>query len=199
MRTSPTAIGFSLTATICAEELGFIDKEKSVDLLGKILKSIDSLDKWHGHIYNWYDIRTKKVLYPNFVSTVDSGNLVSSIVVVREYLNKQEDQENLVKLCDKLIKNTNFKKLYTKREVFSIGYDENEGKLSGFNYNKFASESRLTSYLAICFGHAPSKHWFSLDKSLTTYKGRKGLISWSGTSFEYYMPLLFMKNYPNTL
>ena len=199
MRTSPTAIGFSLTATICAEELGFIDKEKANDLLGKILKSIDSLEKWHGHIYNWYDIRTKKVLYPNFVSTVDSGNLVSSIVVVREYLNKQEDQENLVKLCDKLIKNTNFKKLYTKREVFSIGYDENEGKLSGYNYNKFASESRLTSYLAICFGHAPSKHWFSLDKSLTTYKGRKGLISWSGTSFEYYMPLLFMKNYPNTL
>ena len=168
-------------------------------MASKILKSIDSLDKWHGHIYNWYDIRTKKVLYPNFVSTVDSGNLVSSIVVVREYLNKQDNQESLVKLCDKLIKNTNFKKLYTKREVFSIGYDENEGRLSGYNYNKFASESRLTSYLAICFGDAPSKHWFSLDKSLTTYKGRKGLISWSGTSFEYFMPLLFMKNYPNTL
>ena len=65
MRTSPTAIGFSLTATICAEELGFIDKEKAVDLLEKILKSVDSLEKWHGHIYNWYDIRTKKVLYPN--------------------------------------------------------------------------------------------------------------------------------------
>ena len=198
MRTSPTAIGFSLTATICAEELGFIDKEKSVFLLEKILKSIDSLDKWHGHIYNWYDIKTKKVLYPNFVSTVDSGNLVASIVVAREYLNK-EDNEKLVKLCDKLIKNTNFKKLYTNREVFSIGYDENEGKLSGYSYNKFASESRLTSYLTICFGDAPSKHWFALDKSLTTYKGRKGLISWSGTSFEYFMPLLFMKNYPNTL
>ena len=53
--------------------------------------------------------------------------------------------------------------------------------------------------MAICLGDAPSKHWFCLDKSLTTYKGRKGLISWSGTSFEYFMPLLFMKNYPNTL
>ena len=48
-------------------------------------------------------------------------------------------------------------------------------------------------------GDAPTKHWFCLDKSLTTYKGHKGLISWSGTAFEYYMPLLFMKNYPNTL
>ena len=57
----------------------------------------------------------------------------------------------------------------------------------------------MTSYIAICLGFAPNKHWFSLDKSLTTYKGHKGLISWSGTAFEYYMPLLFMKNYNNTL
>ncbi len=198
MRTSPTAIGYSLTGIISAYELEFIDKEKSIFLLEKVLKAIDSLDKWHGHLYNWYNIKTAKAIYPNFVSTVDSGNLVASIIVAREFLNSLEE-EDLVKLCDKLIKNTNFKKLYTKKNVFSIGYDEDEGKLSIYNYNKFASESRLTSYLAICLGDVPSKHWFCLDKSLTTYKGHKGLISWSGTSFEYYMPLLFMKNYPNTL
>ena len=197
-RTSPTAIGFSLTSTISAYELGFIELEEATNLLTNILESIDSLEKWHGHLYNWYDIRSKKVLYPNFVSTVDSGNLIASIIVAREFLNEHEIND-MVKLCDKLIKNANFKKLYTKKNVFSIGYDENEGKLSIYNYNKFASESRLTSYLAICLGDVPNKHWFSLDKSLTTYKGRKGLISWSGTSFEYYMPLLFMKNYPNTL
>ena len=193
MRTSPTAIGYSLTGIISAYELEFIDKEKSIFLLEKVLKAIDSLDKWHGHLYNWYNIKTAKAIYPNFLSTVDSGNLVASIIVVREFLNSLEE-EDLVKLCDKLIKNTNFKKLYTKKNVFSIGYDEDEGKLSIYNYNKFASESRLTSYLAICLGDVPSKHWFCLDKSLTTYKGHKGLISWSGTSFEYYMPLLFMKN-----
>ena len=197
-RTSPTAIGYSLTSIVSAYELGFIDFDKAVELLGNVLESIDSLEKWNGHLYNWYDIRTKKVMQPRFVSTVDSGNLVASIVIAREFLQKMEC-EDLVKLCDKLIKNTNFKKLYTKKNVFSIGYDENEGRLSVYNYNKFASESRLTSYLAICLGDIPSKHWFCLDKSLTTYKGRKGLISWSGTSFEYYMPLLFMKNYPNTL
>lgn len=197
-RTSPTALGFSLTAVVSAYELEFIDKEKAIDLLGKILKAIDSLPKWHGHLYNWYNIKAKDVINPQFVSTVDSGNLVASYIVAREFLNKMECEEEL-KLCDKLIRNTNFKKLYTKREVFSIGYDEDEGRLSGYSYNKFASESRLTSYVAICFGDAPAKHWFCLDKSLTTYKGRKGLISWSGTAFEYYMPLLFMKNYPNTL
>ena len=197
-RTSPTAIGYSLTSVVSAYELDFISKEEAVGLLGRILESIDALDKWHGHLYNWYDIETMSVINPQFVSTVDSGNLVACLIVAREFLNKVGD-EATVKLCDKLIKNTNFKKLYTKRNVFSIGYDEDEGKLSGYNYNKFASESRLTSYLAICLGDAPSKHWFCLDKSLTTYKGHKGLISWSGTAFEYYMPYLFMKNYPNTL
>ena len=198
MRTSPTAIGYSLTSIVSAFELDFITKDKAITLLKNILESIDSLKKWHGHLYNWYNIKTKQVMPPNFISTVDSGNLVASLIVAREFLNKF-NEEKLTKLCDKLIKNSNFKKLYTKKDVFSIGYDEDEGKLSVYNYNKFASESRLTSYLAIALGEVPNKHWFSLDKSLTTYKKRKGLISWSGTSFEYYMPFLFMKNYPNTL
>ena len=198
MRTSPTAIGYSLTSIISAFELDFIELEKAIRLLKNILESIDSLKKWHGHLYNWYNIKTKQVMRPNFISTVDSGNLVASLIVTREFLNKF-NEEKLVKLCDKLINNSNFKKLYTKKDVFSIGYDEDEGKLSIYNYNKFASESRLTSYLSIALGNVPSKHWFCLDKSLTTHKKHKGLISWAGTSFEYYMPFLFMKNYPNTL
>ena len=198
MRTSPTAIGYSLTAVVSAFELDFIDADDAIHYLDKILNSLDKLEKWNGHLYNWYNIETAKKMTPLFVSTVDSGNLVASIVIAREFLNNVEEKD-LVKLCDKLIKNTNFKKLYTKQNVFSIGYDGNEEKLSIYNYNKFASESRLTSYLAIALGDVPSKHWFCLDKSLTTYKGRKGLISWSGTSFEYFMPLLYMKNYSNTL
>ena len=198
IRTSPTAIGYSLTSIIGAYELDFIEKDKAINLLKKVLESIDSLEKWHGHLYNWYDIKTKNVLRPNFISTVDSGNLVASLIVTREFLNSK-NEEKLTKLCDKLINNTNFRKLYSKKHVFSIGYDADEGKLSVYNYNKFASESRLTSYIAIALGSVSSKHWFCLDKSLTTHKKHKGLISWSGTSFEYYMPLLFMKNYPNTL
>ena len=198
MRTSPTAIGYSLTSVISAESLGFINSDAAVSLLANILKSIKSLEKWNGHLYNWYDIRTKKVLHPGFVSTIDSGNLVAALILTKEFLvNKKE--EELVELTDKLIKNTNFKKLYTKKDVFSIGYDEREGQLSIYNYNKFASESRLTSYIAIALGQVPTKHWFCLDKSLTTHKGKKGLISWSGTSFEYFMPLLFMRNYQNTM
>lgn len=198
MRTSPTAIGYSLTSVVCAYEMKFIDEDRALFLIKNILESVDSLEKWHGHLYNWYDIKSMEVINPRFVSTVDSGNFIASVIVVKEFL-KKFDQDKLIRLCNKLISNANFKKLYTKRCVFSIGYDDNEGRLSIYNYNKFASEARLTSYIAICKGDIPAKHWFCLDKSLTTYKGRKGLISWSGTSFEYYMPLLFMKNYPNTL
>ena len=198
LRTSPTAIGFSLISITSAYELEFIDSKEAVDLIKNVLQAVESLEKWHGHLYNWYDIKTKKIMTPVFVSTVDSGNFVASLIIIREFLHKLHEEE-LVKECDKLINSTNFKKLYTKKDVFSIGYDENEDRLSPYCYNKFASESRLTSFVAIALGDVPSKHWFSLDKSLTIYKKRKGLISWSGTSFEYYMPLLFMRNYPNTL
>ena len=198
LRTSPTGIGFSLLSVVSAYELEFISYDDAISYLDHILHTISSLEKWHGHLYNWYDIKSMKVMHPTFVSTVDSGNFVAALIVVLEFLESHKEVK-LAKLVNRLINNTNFKKLYTKRDVFSIGYDEIEGRLSIYNYNKFASESRLTSYLAICLGDAPSKHWFCLDKSLTTYKGRKGLISWSGTSFEYFMPLLFMKNYPNTL
>ena len=119
-------------------------------------------------------------------------------MVVQQFLLAKND-EKLAKKVERLVRNTNFKKLYNKKDVFSIGYDVNEAALSIYNYNKFASESRLTSFIAIAKGDVPSKHWFCLDKSLTSFNHAKGLISWSGTSFEYYMPYLFMKNYPNTL
>lgn len=197
-RTSATDIAFSLTSVICAKELEFISLDKSIYYLENILKSVDSLEKWNGHLYNWYSIEDKSPLYPKFVSTIDSGNLIAALMVCQSYLEDNNSKE-LAKLCEKMIKKANFKKLYTKQDVFSIGYESLESHLSIYNYNKFASESRLTSFVAIAKGDVSSKHWFCLDKSLTTYLHHKGLISWSGTAFEYYMPLLFMKNYSNTL
>ncbi len=197
-RTSPTDIGFSLTSIVCAYCLEFISRDKAVFYLEKIVESIESLEKWQGHLYNWYDVKTKEVLNPLFISTIDSGNLTAALIVVNQFLIEQEELK-LSKRVERLIKDANFKKLYNKSDVFSIGYHINEASLSIYNYNKFASESRLTSFIAIAKGDVPSHHWFCLDKSLTSFNHRKGLISWSGTAFEYFMPLLFMKNYPHTL
>lgn len=197
-KTSPTNIGLSLIAVLSAYELEFINLKTAIDYINKIIDTIEKLPKWNGHLYNWYQINNLKEIYPHFISTVDSGNFVASLITIKEFLRKNKEFELSLKI-ENLIKNTDFSKLYSQNEVFSIGYNVDEGILEPFNYNKFASESRITSYLAIAKGDVSSKHWFNLDKTLTTYKKKKGLVSWSGTSFEYFMPLIFMPTYENTL
>jgi cyclic beta-1,2-glucan synthetase len=118
---------------------------------------------------------------------------------VKGFLEKMKDEEILPKVTS-LIENTNFSKLYNHEiDVLSIGYDYGAGALLPYHYNNFASEARLTSYIAICKGDIPYKHWFCLDKTLTKYKQSKGIASWYGTLFEYFMPLIFMKTYRHTL
>lgn len=197
-KTSPTNIGFSIVSVISAFELGFIDKDKAFDLTDKIIDTVSKLPKWNGHLYNWYNINTLKVMNPNFISSVDSGNFVACLIVAKEFLNKHGNLK-LAKKVENLIKKTNFSLLYTKDDVFSVGYNADEGKLEPYSYNKYISESRITSYLAIAKGDVPSRHWFNLEKVLTSFKNKKGLVSWGGTSFEYFMPLIFINTYPNTL
>ncbi len=197
-KTSPTNIGLSLIAILSAYELNFISKKETVDYFNKIINTVEKLPKWHGHLYNWYKINTLEVIYPHFISTVDSGNFVASLITIKEFL-KTIKEDKLANKIIKLIQETDFSKLYSQNEVFSIGYNVDEGILEPYNYNKFASESRITSYIAIAKGDVTSKHWFNLDKTLTTYKRKKGLVSWSGTSFEYFMPLIFIPTYDNTL
>ena len=197
-KTSPTDIGMSITAIISAHDLGFIDKDRAYNLLLNVINALDALEKWNGLIYNWYNIKTMKKMIPYDISSVDNGNLAACLLVAKNYCQKNGFKELEAKI-EELFENMNFKPLYTSKDVFSIAYMSGEDKLSVYNYNKFASESRILSFVAIAKGDAPAKHWLCLDKSLTKYKRYKGLASWSGTSFEYFMPEIFMKSYSNTL
>lgn len=89
-RTSPTNIGFYLLALLAARDFGFITASTLAARLDKALTSIEKLEKWKGHLYNWYDIRDLELLRPRFISTVDSGNFCCLLVAVgqglREYL-----------------------------------------------------------------------------------------------------------------
>jgi len=85
-RTSPTNIGLQLLSTLCARDLGYISLSELVDRLEKTLSTVNRLERWHGHLYNWYDTRSLKVLYPKYVSTVDSGNFVGYLVVLKNAL-----------------------------------------------------------------------------------------------------------------
>ena len=89
--------------------------------------------------------------------------------------------------------------LLEERQLLSIGYDGPTGKLHSACYDLLASEARIASFLAVAKGDIPQQSWFRLDRSHVLVKGRACLLSWTGTMFEYMMPALWMRTFPNTL
>ncbi|NBD23145.1 GH36-type glycosyl hydrolase domain-containing protein [Paenibacillus glycinis] len=85
-RTSPTNIGFLLTAAVAARELEFITTPVLVERLERTVEVVERMEKWNGHLYNWYDTSTLGLLHPAYVSTVDSGNFVASLMTVKQGL-----------------------------------------------------------------------------------------------------------------
>ncbi|WP_139668404.1 GH36-type glycosyl hydrolase domain-containing protein [Pseudomonas sp. F16(2018)] len=95
---------------------------------------------------------------------------------------------------------TDFTFLYdSQRDLFSIGYNADEQRLDAAFYDLLASEMRLTNFVVIAQGQVPQESWFALGRLLTTNAGVPVLLSWSGSMFEYLMPLLVMPNYEGTL
>ena len=349
-RTSPTNIGLLLASTLAARDLGYLTTINMLERLERTVNTIEKLETWKGHLYNWYDTKSLEVLRPLYISSVDSGNYISYLVAVveglREYLEDRpvldkalvrgirdtlllyENNEDMnffeiidpiehsqhltlqgfIEMLDKLlelqsverheklvdlirairldtkellpdqvelklfgnalmledlnlsklqrsyesilkqgskgnkgnkgkavntygeeislsikgklekvkyllergnrliarinsiIEATEFKHLYNeKRNLFSIGYNVEEERLTNSYYDLLASEARTTSYWAIAKGEIPKKHWFKLGRSLSEVDGQRGLVSWTGTMFEYFMAPLLLKNYDNTL
>ena len=85
------------------------------------------------------------------------------------------------------------------RQLLSIGYDGETHELHSACYDLLASEARIASFLAVAKGDIPQQAWFRLDRSHVLVKGRAALVSWTGTMFEYMMPALWMRTFPNTL
>jgi len=83
--------------------------------------------------------------------------------------------------------------------LLSVGYHLEERKLDPSFYDLLASEARLCYFLAIAQGQMPQESWFALGRLLTTTGGKPVLLSWSGSMFEYLMPLVVMPTYENTL
>lgn len=85
-RTSPTNIGMYVLCAVAARDFGFIDTKGLIDRLERTIGTIEAMEKWEGHLYNWYDTETLHPLQPIYVSTVDSGNLVASLMAAKEGL-----------------------------------------------------------------------------------------------------------------
>jgi cyclic beta-1,2-glucan synthetase len=200
-RTSSTNIGLALMSVISAYNLKFIEKEQALNLIKNTLDTVQKLQTWNGHLYNWYNIKTLEPLYPRYISTVDSGNFIGYLYCVKSFLEEEKTEEYewvnyLIKMVEDLINKTDFKVLFDeKRNIFSIGFNVEQNKLEDSYYDLLASEARQASFVAISKNNVPSKHWYKLTRTLTAYNGYKGLLSWSGTAFEYMMPNLNMKQY----
>ncbi|MDD4341756.1 MAG: glucoamylase family protein, partial [Kiritimatiellae bacterium] len=85
-RTSPTNIGLALTSTLAAHDFGYLSPGRLLDRVGRTFGTLERLERYRGHFYNWYDLRTLRPLHPHYVSTVDSGNLVGMLIVLRQGL-----------------------------------------------------------------------------------------------------------------
>ena len=106
----------------------------------------------------------------------------------------------LIQNINNLITNTKFSYLYSpEKRLFSIGFSLEENKLVDSYYDLLASEARQTSLIAIAKKDVPAKHWNNLSRTLTSLKKYKGLVSWSGTAFEYLMPNVNVRKYEGSL
>ncbi|MGH7495178.1 MAG: GH36-type glycosyl hydrolase domain-containing protein [bacterium] len=332
-RTSPTNLGLYLLSVIAARDFGWLGTLDTVERLEATLATMNRLERFRGHFYNWYDTHNLRALDPKYVSSVDSGNLAGHLIALanacRELSNRpvinpqwlagigdavaltRESLRNLsddrrtqtvtrkhleealdtlaasllstpttpvviagrlaelalqaetvtdiartwteergedadtevlvwaeaIRACiashardcaeenapegattsdalegvtadevlarrlsalgeqaGKLFAEMEFGFLFdATRNLLAIGYRVTDGSLDPGYYDLLASEARLASFVAIAKGDVPVKHWFRLGRALTPVDHGAVLISWSGSMFEYLMPLLVMR------
>ncbi|HSJ28397.1 MAG TPA: glucoamylase family protein [Acidimicrobiia bacterium] len=316
-RTSPTNIGLYLLSVLAAREFGWIGLHEAVSRIEATVATLDRLERFRGHLLNWYDTMSLEPLAPRYVSTVDSGNLAghlltasvgcsrlqgrklepevavagiadvallvedaaqrltlsprvefvsgqdldaslqalftltqpSSIPVVDGWeeiegavetvvdiartlsagsedgdelgywaealartmrthsadrrADGRELEERLKALSRRtadLARDMDFSFLYNSQNgLLSVGYRVLESTLDESHYDLLASEARLASFVGIAKGDLPPSHWFRLGRSMTPMGTDAALISWSGSMFEYLMPLLVMRSPPESI
>ena len=364
-RTSPTNMGLSLLANLTAFDFGYIQTGELLERTENAFITMNSMSKFEGHFYNWYDTQSLEPLKPLYISSVDSGNLAghlltlqqglsalpeqrillpvffegiadtlqiltekagknvpAAIVQFRKYLNAiiheppvtltyllkcleklssasdemlneiTDDEYHLwakklslqiINAYDELTSLTpwilhpgssdivekypvfnniptlrevarismdfqpsgntgdreseamsyDFRNLFGKaadaakarialiedlvwqsgefarmefgflydksRHLQTVGYNVEDRRIDSSYYDLLASEARLSSFVAIAQDQVPQESWFALGRLLTSIDGEPVLLSWSGSMFEYLMPLIVMPVYENSL
>lgn len=211
LRLSPTNLGMLLNARIAAVHLGVSTLPEFVHDTQQTLDRVRKLPKYRGHLLNWYDVTTLQAIPPRFVSTVDSGNLAAALWTLKqaalEFAGKHgvteevaADLAQIASACDRLVAEMDFSFLYNpRRRALSIGFDLSKRRLEPACYDLLASEARVAAFIAIAKGDIPQRTWFKLGRGHTLVDGQPVLLSWTGTMFEYLMPLLWMRHYPGTI
>ncbi|MGE5221014.1 MAG: GH36-type glycosyl hydrolase domain-containing protein [Omnitrophica WOR_2 bacterium] len=128
----------------------------------------------------------------SFNQRLDSASMTERILLI--------GYEDVARQAEAYIQAMDFHFLFDEqRQIFYIGYNVAAGRLDSNYYDLLASESRLTSLIAIAKGDVPQSHWLHLSRPITQVDGSQALLSWSATMFEYLMPDLLAYSYDGTL
>src|SRR4030095_7022099 len=180
-RTSPTNMGFSLLANLAAKYFGYITGKEMAERCNNALHTMLKLERFSGHFYNWYDTRSLLPLYPRYVSTVDSGNLVGHLLTLKQGLLSQISQpvftnkvfESLlttVKIIRDYPNGHDEKQIEKIEDLLNITIDENPKSLS--SVKKHLDElGFLTNDLLLNSDNTESKKWIiKLDRQLKSFR-----------------------------
>ena len=81
-RTSPTNLGLYLLSVVAARDFGWIGTVETTTRLEATLESMNTLERFRGHFYNWYGTLDRRPLEPRYISSVDSGNLAGHLIAL---------------------------------------------------------------------------------------------------------------------
>ena len=170
-RTSPTNIGLYLASVLGARDMSLITSEELCYRAKNTAVTLSKMLKWHGHLYNWYDIKTLSVIGEPFVSTVDSGNFVCAVSSfcegIKEYIFECPKLIDVLNFYEGLIRDTEFSALYDRSSrLFYIGYDVKNERYSDSYYDTFMSEARMTSFFSVARGDVPREHFFATARPI---------------------------------
>jgi cyclic beta-1,2-glucan synthetase len=116
------------------------------------------------------------------------------------HASERRDELGQLAAASRALTDIDFRFLYDpSRRLFAIGFNATEHRLDAGYYDLLASEARLASYVLVARRQLDQDHWFALGRLLTTADGAPTLLSWSGSMFEYLMPMLVMPSWSGTL
>ncbi len=180
----------------CLEDLG-ARAERLVDVASSLTNNDEDLSTtevlaWAKAVWNTVRSHTRDLETDGLCERIE-GQARAETILGHHFSDLAVRAEAMVQAMD-------FRFLFdTSRKVFSIGYRVADQTRDPGCYDLLASEARLASFVAIAKGDVSPRHWFSLGRALTPVGRGAALVSWSGSMFEYLMPLLVMRQPAHSL
>ena len=208
-RTSPTNMGLALLANLSAYDFGFISAGALIERTAKALGTMQlagaaprPLLQLVRHAHAQAAAAALRLVGGQRQPRLPSADLAAGAARAgRRTAGDGADRtlERLAREAGQLARMEYGFLVDKARQLLAIGYNVAEHRRDASCYDLLASEARATTFVAIAQGQLPQESWFALGRLLTSAGGEPALLSWSGSMFEYLMPLLVMPAYENTL